>query len=80
MFNMNHIVGGEEGQIGILDILTIFGLKTQLENIARDVEETEYIHKVIHAISDEITKLHEENDKILAELAEVKEMISKSGE
>lgn len=80
MFNMNSVVGGEEGQIGVLDILTVLGLKAQFENMARDVEETEYIHKVIHAISDEIAKLHEENDRILAELAEIKRYIRKGGE
>lgn len=79
MFNNSGINPLDNAGLDILDILTVWGLKAQFENMARDAEETEYIHKVIHAISDEIAKLHEENDKILAELAEIKGKIEKGG-
>ena len=47
-----------------LDIITLISFIAQIENIQKDNNEKEYIHKVIHAISNQIQKLHKENDRI----------------
>ncbi|AXF52462.1 MAG: hypothetical protein [Caudoviricetes sp.] len=52
-------------EINILDLLNVFSLWAQVDNMNMDVEQTKYIKKVIQAISKEIEKLHEENDIIM---------------
>ena len=55
----------------ILDVITILGFVAQLENIKDDKVQTNYIRKVIQAISDEIDKLHKENDIIIKQNEEM---------
>lgn len=57
--------------VGILDLLNVFSLWAQMDNMAMDVKQTEYIHKVIKAIANEIEKLHKENDIIIAQNEEI---------
>lgn len=62
--NFNNSVEG-------MDLLSIYSLIKQLENMKLDSEQTIYIRKVILAISDEIAKLHKENDMIMAQNEEI---------
>lgn len=55
----------------ILDVITILGFAAQIDNIKDDKIQTDYIQKVIHAISDEIDKLHKENDIIMNQNKEI---------
>ena len=61
--------------ISVLDVITILGYVAQLENIKSDNEQTNYIEKVIKAISDEIEKLHKENDIIIKQNEEILEIL-----
>lgn len=54
-----------------LDIINILGFVAQLLNMFGDEKQTNYIHKVIRAISDEIQKLHNENDMIMKQNEEI---------
>lgn len=60
-----------------LDIITLMGFIAQMQNIEKDNKEKEYIHQVIHAISDEIQKLHKENDRIEYKLDKILEILNK---
>ena len=55
----------EQNNLEALDILTILSFVMQSNNIQKDEIQTEYIHKVIKAIANEIQKLHQENDVII---------------
>lgn len=57
--------------VGILDLLNVFSLWAQIDNMNIDKQQTEYIHKVIKAIADEIDKLHKENDIIIKQNEEI---------
>jgi hypothetical protein len=48
-----------------LDAITIVGFLAQLDNMDKDEKETDYIHKVIDSIANEIEKLHKENEIII---------------
>lgn len=65
--NNNNFNNSIEG----MDLLSIYSLMKQLENMKLDSEQTIYIRKVILAISDEISKLHKENDIIIAQNEEI---------
>lgn len=52
-------------ETNILDLLNVFSLWAQIDNMNMDKKQTEYIRKVIKAIADEIDKLHKENDIII---------------
>ena len=65
--NNNNFNNSIEG----MDLLSIYSLIKQLENMKLDNEQTVYIRKVILAISDEISKLHKENDIIIAQNEEI---------
>lgn len=60
-----------------MDLLSIYSLIKQLENMKLDNEQTVYIRKVILAISDEISKLHKENDMIIAQNEEILKLLKK---
>lgn len=66
MFNSNV-----PEEVGVLDLLNVFSLWAQIDNMKMDAEHTEYIHKVIKAIADEIEKLHKENDIIMEQNKEI---------
>lgn len=51
--------------VSILDLLNVFSLCAQIDNMNMDKQQTEYIRKVIKAIADEIDKLHKENNIII---------------
>ena len=55
----------EQNNLEALDILTILSFVMQSNNIQKGEIQTEYIHKVIKAIANEIQKLHQENDVII---------------
>lgn len=57
--------------INILDLLNIFSLWAQIDNMNIDKKQTGYIHKVIKAIANEIDKLHKENDRIIKQNEEI---------
>lgn len=66
---------GDGQQLEFLDILTIVSFCTQLSNMSQDEHQTTYINNVIKAISNEIAKLHEENDIIIAQNKEIMDLI-----
>lgn len=55
----------EEQSFEFLDALAIVSFMAQINNMNKDVKETQYIHKVIKTIGSEIAKLHYENDIIM---------------
>lgn len=56
-------------------MITIAGFVAQISNISKDDKQTEYIHKVIIAIANEIEKLHKENDIIMEQNEQIINMI-----
>lgn len=66
MFN-----SGIPEEVGILDLLNVFSLWAQVDNMQMDAEQTKYVRKVIKAIANEIEKLHKENDIIMAQNEEI---------
>lgn len=58
-------------ETNILDLLNVFSLWAQIDNMNMDKKQTEYIHKVIKAIADEIDKLHKENNIIIKQNEEI---------
>ena len=62
--NANNIIQ-EEQSFDFLDVLAIVSFMAQINNMNNDVKETQYIHKVIKTIGNEIAKLHYENDIIM---------------
>lgn len=65
----------KNNQFETLDAITIVGFLAQLENMADDSKEKEYIHNVILAIANEIEKLHKENERIEQKLDKVLQML-----
>lgn len=61
----NNIMQEEEQGFEFLDALAIVSFMAQIDNMNKDVKETQYIHKVIKTIGNEIAKLHYENDIIM---------------
>ncbi len=61
--------------VGILDLLNVFSLWAQIDNMNMDKQQTEYIRKVIRAIADEIDKLHKENDIIIKQNEEILDLL-----
>lgn len=61
--------------VGILDLLNVFSLWAQVDNMNMDRQQTVYIHTVIKAIANEIEKLHKENDIIMRQNEEILEML-----
>jgi hypothetical protein len=47
------------------------GFFAQLDNMAKDEEQTKYVQVVIEAIANEIEKLHKENDIIIKQNEEI---------
>lgn len=68
---------GVPEDVGVLDLLNVFSLWAQIENMNMDKMQTEYIHKVIKAIADEIEKLHKENDIIIKQNEEILDLLKK---
>ena len=60
-----------------LDIINLMGFIAQMQNIQKDAKEKEYIHQVIYTISNEIQKLHKENDRIEYKLDKILEILNK---
>lgn len=61
--------------VGVLDLLNVFSLWAQIDNMNMDKQQTEYIRKVIRAIADEIDKLHKENDIIIKQNEEILDLL-----
>ena len=61
---MNNIKNGIES----MDIITLYSVYKQLENISSDEQQAKFIKKVIKAIADEIEKLHKENEDIMKKI------------
>lgn len=57
--------------LDMLDALSVISFMAQIQNIEEDNIETEFIHKVIKAIAEEINKLHKENDIIMEKLDKI---------
>lgn len=72
---MNNFNNGIPEEVGVLDLLNVFSLWAQVENMKMDKEETDYIHKVIKAIANEVEKLHEENDIIMKQNEEIIDLL-----
>ena len=66
-------------EVGVLDLLNVFSLWAQVENMQMDAEQSEYISKVIKAIANEIEKLHKENDIIIKQNEEILRLLNKEG-
>lgn len=62
-------------QFETLDAITIVGFLAQLENMADDSKEKEYIHNVVFAIANEIEKLHQENNRIEQKLDKILQIL-----
>lgn len=60
----------------LLDLITIISFAAQLQNMEMDGKQTNFIHKVIKAIADEIDKLHQENDIIIEQLNRIEEKLN----
>ena len=82
--NENGMSNQEQKDFGFLDALTITSFLAQIDNINKDSKQTDWIHKVIKAIGNEIQKLHKENellrkneDKIIKLLEEIKNEINR---
>lgn len=58
-------------ETNILDLLNVFSLWAQIDNMNMDAKQSDYIRKVIKAIADEIDKLHKENDIIIKQNEEI---------
>lgn len=69
MNNINNFT--ENQQFEMLDALNIVGFFAQLDNMAKDEEQTKYVQVVIEAIANEIEKLHKENDIIIKQNEEI---------
>lgn len=61
--------------VGVLDLLNVFSLWAQIDNMNMDKQQTEYIRKVIRTIADEIDKLHKENDIIIKQNEEILDLL-----
>lgn len=61
--------------ISILDLLNVFSLCAQIDNMNMDKQQTEYIRKVIKAIADEIDKLHKENSIIIKQNEKILDLL-----
>lgn len=61
--------------IDILDLLNVFSLWAQVDNMKMDAEEGVYIRKVIKAIANEIDKLHKENEVIIKQNEEILKLL-----
>lgn len=72
MFN-----NGIPEDIDILDLLNVFSLWAQLDNMQTDGVHNKYIHKVIKAIANEIELLHKENDIIMKQNEEIINMLKR---
>lgn len=64
---------GVPEDVGVLDLLNVFSLWAQVDNMSMDKQQTAYIRTVIKAIADEIEKLHKENDIIIKQNEEILE-------
>ncbi len=62
---------GVPEDVGVLDLLNVFSLWAQIDNMNMDKKQTDYIRTVIKAIADEIEKLHKENDIIIKQNEEI---------
>lgn len=62
-------------EVGVLDLLNVFSLWAQMDNMNMDEKQTKYVRKVIQAISEEIQKLHKENDTIMQQNDLIADMI-----
>lgn len=71
MIKLNNFNNGIPEEVGILDLLNVFSLWAQMDNMQMDSEQNKYIHSVIKAIADEIEKLHKENDIIMEQNEEI---------
>lgn len=71
-FNTNSL-----NEMNILDLLNIFSLWAQIDNMNFDKQQNDYINKVIKAISNEIDKLHKENDIIMKQNKEILKKLEK---
>ena len=68
-------MNNKQEQWDFLDALTLIGFIAQIQNMEKDEQETDYIHKVIQAIANEIQKLHNENNLIMMKLNGLEELI-----
>ena len=64
-------------QFESLDAITIISFLAQLQNMAEDTKEKEYIHQVIATIATQIEKLHKENDRIEQKLNQILQILKK---
>lgn len=68
MFNNN-------ANLDLLDIITIISFAAQIDNMGMDGVQNKFIHKVIKSISNEIEKLHKENDIIMEQNEKILEIL-----
>lgn len=70
MFN-NQNQNREQENLDLLDAITITSFLAQLDNMAKDVKQTEWIHKVIVTLANEVDKLHRENDILIEKVDKI---------
>lgn len=60
-------MNNSNNNLGFLDVINIISFLAQMTNMEEDDKDKEWIHQVIQVISDEIQKLHNENDIIMSQ-------------
>lgn len=66
-------------ELEFLDIITIAGFIAQMQNMEKDDKHNKFIHQVINTIAQEIQKLHNENDIIMAQNEKILNLLKKGG-
>ena len=63
--NNNNNNNENNKNFNMLDLITVIGFLAQMQNIQGDEKQAQKNNAIIKAISDEIDKLHKENDAIV---------------
>lgn len=58
----------EQRDFNMLDIINFMSIALQIQNIEQDKIEKDFIHNFVKSVSNEIEKLHKENDIIMDKL------------
>lgn len=71
------MINNNNENFDFLDIITMVSFLAQMDNMNQDDAQNKFIHKVIHSISNEIEKLHKENDIIMAQNEEIIKLLKR---
>ena len=65
--------------LNLLDLLNIFSIGIQMDNMVADEKQTKWINLVIKALVNDVIKLHEENKIIIEQNEEILELLKGGG-